>query len=1074
VETTCGSSTRRYLATAGIFLIALVLMAGMISCSTSGGVDLKYALTVAVFPSGSGTATDLTSGSPYAAGTAINIGAVANAGYGFVNWSAPAGTFANANAAQTTFTMPSRNVVVTANFVAVEAVCSLTISSTTGGSVTAPGVGVFTYDEGTVVNLAADAEEGYSFIGWSGDVDTIANVDDATTAITMNGDYSIMANFGQYTPMIAAGAEHTVGLKGDGKVVAVGDNQYGQCDVGSWSGIVEVAAGCGYTVGLRSDGTVVAVGNNEYGQCNVDDWMDIVQVAAGCDHTVGLGSDGTVLAVGDNQYGQCDVGDWAGIVQVAAGCRHTVGVKSDGTVVAAGSDDDGQCDVSGWTDIVQVAAGCGHTVGVKPDGTVVAVGDNQDGQCDVSGWTDIAQVAAGGYHTVACDYYGNAFAVGDNQYGQCNVGDWTYIAQMAAGWYHTVACDYYGNAFGGGWNYYGQCKLAWWDLALVGTRDLIISSTIGGSVTAPGEGTYTYDVLAAVNLVAEAEESYHFVNWAGDVGTIADVNAASTTITIYGDYSITANFAPFAGGSGTEGDPYQIADWYDLDNVRNYLDSHFILVNDLSSTTAGYAELASPTANGGYGWRPIGTSDYRFAGIFDGQGYEIRNLFIDRPSEDRVGLFCAVLAGGVLENINVLDADVAGSDGVGALVGATAGSVSNSDSSGSVDGDSYVGGLVGYNNPGGYVTASYSTSSVGGYEDVGGLVGHNAGNVGSSHADGGVFCDYRAGGGLVGYNDDGATVDSSYSIGSITGYINAGGLVGCNDYGDVTNSHADGDVTSSAYNIGGLVGYNYYATVDNCHATGTVTGSSSSSGVGGLVGGSYYGSVSNSYAEGNVINGGLYVGGLVGGNSHGSVEGCHATGSVHGSDDCVGGLVGDNSGSVSYSYATGDVTGNSWEVGGLIGSNEGPVTKSFSTGSVSGAGLGVGGLLGYNDDTVDNSYALGAVGGGSEVGGLVGRQDYGATVNVCYSVGSVTGSSSVGGLVGLNYGTVTHSPWDTQTSGQLTSAGGTAATTAQMQDIASYGSSWDITTVDHDYDRNSAYLWNIVNGVTYPFLSWQP
>ena len=57
---------------------------------------------------------------------------------------------------------------------------------------------------------------------------------------------------------------------------------------------------------------MVAVGWNEYGQCNVSDWRDIVAIAAGCAHTVGLKSDGTVIA-GNNEFGQCDVGSWRDI-----------------------------------------------------------------------------------------------------------------------------------------------------------------------------------------------------------------------------------------------------------------------------------------------------------------------------------------------------------------------------------------------------------------------------------------------------------------------------------------------------------------------------------------------------------------------------------------------------------------------------------------------------------------------------------------------------------------------------------------------------------------------------------------
>jgi len=88
--------------------------------------------------------------------------------------------------------------------------------------------------------------------------------------------------------------------------VAVGDNSYGQCNVGSWTNIQQVAAGFYHTVGLKTDGTVVAVGYNSYGQCDVGSWTNIQQVAAGEWNTVGLKRDGTVVVVGYNPYGQLD------------------------------------------------------------------------------------------------------------------------------------------------------------------------------------------------------------------------------------------------------------------------------------------------------------------------------------------------------------------------------------------------------------------------------------------------------------------------------------------------------------------------------------------------------------------------------------------------------------------------------------------------------------------------------------------------------------------------------------------------------------------------------------------------
>jgi hypothetical protein len=305
---------------------------------------LTYELTMAANPVGGGTATDLTNASPYTAGAVVNIRAVANSGYRFVNWTAPAGTFGNATAAETTFTMPAQHITVTANFVAIY---DLAISSTKGGSVTTPGEGTFTYDAGTVVDLVAEAKEGYRFVKWTGDVDTIANIYAAATTITTNGDYSITANF-EYSFMVSAGYGHTVGLKSDGTVVAVGWNNYGQCKVDDWKDIIQVAAGGFHTVGLRSDGTVVAVGDNSYSQCKINDWKDIIQVAAGYYHTVGLRSDGTVVAVGDDSYGQCKVDDWKDIIQVTAGYAHTVGLRSDGTVVAVGDNSYGQCKVDEW------------------------------------------------------------------------------------------------------------------------------------------------------------------------------------------------------------------------------------------------------------------------------------------------------------------------------------------------------------------------------------------------------------------------------------------------------------------------------------------------------------------------------------------------------------------------------------------------------------------------------------------------------------------------------------------------------------------------------------------------------
>ena len=84
----------------------------------------------------------------------------------------------------------------------------------------------------------------------------------------------------------------------------------GLCSIGSFTEVIAVSTGSNHTLGLKSDGTVVAVGDNKRDQCNVSSWKDIVAISAGEAHTVGVKLDGTVVAVGSNSSGQCNVGNW--------------------------------------------------------------------------------------------------------------------------------------------------------------------------------------------------------------------------------------------------------------------------------------------------------------------------------------------------------------------------------------------------------------------------------------------------------------------------------------------------------------------------------------------------------------------------------------------------------------------------------------------------------------------------------------------------------------------------------------------------------------------------------------------
>ena len=272
------------------------------------------------------------------------------------------------------------------------------------------------------------------------------------------------------SPLFTAGSGHTLGLKSDGNVIAVGFNKWGQCDVRNWTDIVAISSTYTHTVGLKSNGTVIATGFNKNGQCDVYSWKDIVAISAGVIHTVGLKSDGTVVATKykkrlfDNDYGECDVGNWTDIVAISAGEHHTVGLKSDGTVVAIGNNANKQCDVYRWKGIVAISAGYNHTVGLKSDGTVVATGAiyGDYGQCDVYKWKDIVAISASKWHTVGLKSNGTVVAVGANEAGHCNVSEWTDIVAICAGDCITVGLKSDGTVVAVGDNKVGQCNVSGW------------------------------------------------------------------------------------------------------------------------------------------------------------------------------------------------------------------------------------------------------------------------------------------------------------------------------------------------------------------------------------------------------------------------------------------------------------------------------------------------------------------------------------------------------------------------------------------------------------------------------------
>jgi len=376
----------------------------------------------------------------------------------------------------------------------------LTIDSTEGGSVTTPGEGVFTYDEGTVVDLVAEAEEGYRFVKWTGDVGTIADVYAATTTITMNGDYSITANF-------VAIYDLTIDSTEGGSVTEPGEGVF-TYDNGTVVDLVaEAEEGYRFVEWTGDVGTIADVKAATTTITMNGDYSITANFVAIYDLTVSSTGGGSVTTPGEGVFTYDDGTVVDLVAEAEEGYRFVEWTGDVGTIAdvyAATTNITMNGDYSITANFVAIydltisstgggsVTTPGEGVFTYDDGTVVDLVAESDACYEFINWT-------GDVDTIA-DVYAAS----------------TNITMDAA---KNVTANF----------------------ALL-SYNLTADSTDGGSVTDPGEGTFTYDCGDVVNLVTETEEGYRFVEWTGDVGTIADVYATSTNITMSGNYSIMAEF----------------------------------------------------------------------------------------------------------------------------------------------------------------------------------------------------------------------------------------------------------------------------------------------------------------------------------------------------------------------------------------------------------------------------------------------------------------------------------------------------------------------------------------------------
>ena len=373
------------------------------------------------------------------------------------------------------------------------------------------------------------------------------------------------------------------------------------------------------------------------------------------------------------------------------------------------------------------------------------------------------------------------------------------------------------------------------------------------------------------------------------------------------------------------------------------------LTNMRSNLSRHYVQLANIDLSGITNWEPIGTAASPFTGIFDGNGFEITGLKIDRTDTDYVGLFgyCRFNDAVKIPNlrgIQITNANVTGQDWVGIVAGYIETALGST-------GDAMAGDA-----PVGILIQGCSTSGV-----VSGRT-----NIG------GVF------GGLKGPEFAGHTVTSDASPYSVWDdwIARANGL------------SSAANVTGTGQNIGGLVGNLYEITIAMSNATGTVQGGDM---VGGIVGYGYRCAILTSYSTGDVT-GLKVVGGIAGAATYRpKIRYCYTEGDITGTSGDypglthgqagVGGIVGlTDADIIDNCYVLGDISGV-WRVGGLAGSYTGGDAHSpnvhccYTRGNVTGNQAG--GMIGFiwpGFFEVRDFYCIGSVSTNSSSGAIIGTR----------------------------------------------------------------------------------------------------
>ena len=410
------------------------------------------------------------------------------------------------------------------------------------------------------------------------------------------------------------------------------------------------------------------------------------------------------------------------------------------------------------------------------------------------------------------------------------------------------------------------------------------------------------------------------------------VNVSSGSFQTTMSFVLIVDKMRFAGGDGSAENPFQVETADQLINLSIYTaywKSCLVQTKAIDMSGKTFSPIGDSRTDGH-------RQRVEFLGYYNGNGYKVSNLSIDRPTEPYVGLF-GYTKNSIIENVILENSTTIGSTAVGNLIGASINSETNNCFvKGNVKGLTRIGGAIGLcaTEYVGFPGYSYnhdltSDGTVEGSYSIGGLIGL----LNGSGTDEQLKVTHSFSSADVSYSSEYENVAHwnalySESIGGLIGEVHNSNY----SYININHCYASGNVTGGEYYSGGLIGYqhketendyyNHYITTQNCYATGSVSGHYY---VGGLVGNSYKSEIKNCYATGSVTADNYYAGGLLGYNYDNSeVKNCYAIGTVSGAAYYQGGLVGFND-----TLAT--VTDGFWD--------KTTTTQDFSYGSLSVNGL---------------------------------------------------------------------------------------------------------------------------------------